>query len=536
MASALFLGYVAAFGLASLGCFSGLVRAREIENRDVSLGLEALLVTSGLWGAAHVGYLVSPSFKLGFYVFGLGVGFAAVGAWLYFCSAYTGRIYHRQRPYRVLALVVFLGIMVVKLTNPFHSLYYTTEFVSSPFPHLAVRHGTLHWVVMALAYGIAFIGFFMLYEKFVQINFDTKPLIVLVGVTALPALFDVLGNISPTLIDMTYEPLGVAVFAVGVTFVYFERFQAVQLAEVTDSPAVFLDSESRIIDSNAEAREMFPSLEDALGMTLEEVVPEIDAGDEDVIELDYGGETRYFRVSTTALTAGSTVIGSMVVLDDVTRTEQYRRELEEKTEKLERFSSVVSHDLRNPLNVAQGRLDIARDNPEEAEEHLSEVERALSRMESLITDILALAREGKAIEETEEVDLASVVEKSWGGVETGDAEISVEDDVVFMADPDRLQQLFENLFRNSVDHGGPDVRVEVGRLEDGIYVKDDGPGIPIEERDDVFRSGYSTDKDGTGFGLSIVKEIAEGHGWGITVEEGMEGGARFEITGIEFTG
>ena len=104
--------------------------------------------------------------------------------------------------------------------------------------------------------------------------------------------------------------------------------------------------------------------------------------------------------------------------------------------------------------------------------------------------------------------------------------------VELQADATRLRQLLENLFRNSVDHGGEDVTITVGTLADGFYVADDGPGIPEAERDQVFESGYSTNRDGTGFGLAIVEEIAAGHGWEITVTEGVEGGARFEVTGV----
>jgi len=79
------------------------------------------------------------------------------------------------------------------------------------------------------------------------------------------------------------------------------------------------------------------------------------------------------------------------------------------------------------------------------------------------------------------------------------------------------------------------VTVTVGTIDDGVYVEDDGPGIPEDDREDVFEAGYSTAADGTGFGLSIVKQIAEAHGWAISVTEGAGGGARFEITGLEFT-
>ena len=75
--------------------------------------------------------------------------------------------------------------------------------------------------------------------------------------------------------------------------------------------------------------------------------------------------------------------------------------------------------------------------------------------------------------------------------------------------------------------------VTVGELADGFYVADDGPGIPEADRGDVFDAGYSTAVEGTGFGLSIVKQVADAHGWTVSVGSGAEGGARFEFTGVD---
>lgn len=71
-------------------------------------------------------------------------------------------------------------------------------------------------------------------------------------------------------------------------------------------------------------------------------------------------------------------------------------------------------------------------------------------------------------------------------------------------------------------------------MDDDFYVEDDGPGISEAVRDDVFETEYSTSDGGTGFGLTIVKRIVDAHGWNIRVTEGTDGGARFEITWVEF--
>jgi signal transduction histidine kinase len=97
----------------------------------------------------------------------------------------------------------------------------------------------------------------------------------------------------------------------------------------------------------------------------------------------------------------------------------------------------------------------------------------------------------------------------------------------------RLRQLFENLFRNAVEHGGDQVSVTIGELEDGFYVADDGPGIPAEDRQSVFEYGESTAEDGTGLGLAIVRRVAEAHGWTVSVTDSDTGGARLEVSGID---
>ena len=219
------------------------------------------------------------------------------------------------------------------------------------------------------------------------------------------------------------------------------------------------------------------------------------------------------------------------------RTERLHRrsaELERQNERLEEFASVVSHDLRNPLNVAQGRVELAREECDSV--HLDAAAKAHDRMDTLISDLLALARQGERVSETEPVDLAAVVESCWLNVDTADATLAVETDLTLLADESRLQQLIENLMRNAVEHGGDGVAVAVGTLADGdgFFVADDGPGIPPEKRGDAFDAGYSTSADGTGFGLRIVKQVATAHGWQVWIADDPElGGARFEVSGVD---
>jgi signal transduction histidine kinase len=153
-------------------------------------------------------------------------------------------------------------------------------------------------------------------------------------------------------------------------------------------------------------------------------------------------------------------------------------------------------------------------------------------MEELIADLLELVRKGESVDEPEAVDVGSLAETCWGTVTTDDATLIRDIDRHIRADESRLQQLAENLIRNAIAHGGADVTVTIGGLDGGFYVEDDDPGIPEDRRDEVFEEGYSTTDRGTGFGLNIVKQVVDAHGWEIRVTDSDDGRARFEITGV----
>jgi len=265
--------------------------------------------------------------------------------------------------------------------------------------------------------------------------------------------------------------------------------------------------------------------------TLRPVMESTIAGNRETIRLEYEGRVYELR-SVPIRDDDGEVTDGLYITQDVTEQRERKRELERQNERLEEFASVVSHDLRNPLNMVEGRLELARAECDSDE--LDKAEAAVDRCQTLVEDLLTLARSGQYIDETEPVSLADVARRSWETVETADATLSTDGDAVVVADRSRFRQLLENLFRNAVDHAGRDVTVEVGPLEDGFFVADDGPGVPADSRDEVFRSGYSTVTDNTGFGLAIVSEIVAAHGWEVALQDADSGGARFEITGVEF--
>ena len=245
-----------------------------------------------------------------------------------------------------------------------------------------------------------------------------------------------------------------------------------------------------------------------------------------------GRDERWLKHWSQPIDSGPYEGGRIEHYTDITERKHREQELRRQNDRLEEFAGVVSHDLRNPLRVAQGRLELAHEECES--EHLDAVATAHDRMSTLIEDLLTLAREGDSVSEQEPLALADVSERCWQNAEIADATIQTPINRTIQADEGRLAQLLENLIRNAVEHGGEGVTVTIGELDDGFYVEDDGPGIPEDEREDVFEAGYSTAEEGTGFGLSIAKQVADAHGWDVRVTDGSDGGARFEIAGVEF--
>jgi PAS domain S-box-containing protein len=338
-------------------------------------------------------------------------------------------------------------------------------------------------------------------------------------------------------------------------------------------------------------------IEDRIGYDREEIIgrrPEMFLPEEDVAEINDGikemvvGERDRLTFETVLTAADGEEIpiegqlallppedeytGTVGVVRDISDRKERERRLQEQNERLDEFAGMVSHDLRNPLNVANGRLELVRRlsdiENEDVVDHLDAIEHAHDRMTRLIDDLLALTREGGMVEETSPVDLGTLAADSWRNVDTDGATLENRTDARIRGDRGRVQQLLENLFRNAVEHGstsprsqargdavdhgstnprssstredavehgGDAVTVTVGDLDDGsgFYVADDGPGIPVEERDEVFESGYSSTPGGTGVGLAIVQEVANAHGWEVSLTESEKGGARFEFAGVE---
>ena len=324
-----------------------------------------------------------------------------------------------------------------------------------------------------------------------------------------------------------------------------------QLEAVVDNTTAMVyikDADGRYELANEQFREVLdvPN-DDVLGRTDfelqdEDVAAAVRANDRRAIEAarpieveeaaSWGGQARTcYSVKVPLFDDDGDPTGVCGISTDITEVKERERELERQRNRLDEFASVVAHDLRGPLSVADGYRELLAMDVDD--ERLDEIGNAHARMDELIDDVLSLARQGECDVDARPVSIADVARSAQSAVELPDAvTVELDGDATIDADPSRLRRVFENCFRNSVEHGESTTTIRVAVLEDGFAIADDGEGVPADARDDLFEYGVS-DGDGTGIGLAVVREIVAAHDWSVRCTESDAGGARFEVTTVD---
>ena len=528
------VGYWSVFLLASIACYLALSRARDIDRPDVRNGMTALLATTGTWALLKVVYFLAPDpFREPAYTVGLIIGFTTVWAFLYFCSAYTGRDYHKDPTLRRLGAGAALSVIAVKVTNPLHGLYFSTTARTEPFEYLAIEHGVFHWTVTGLSYTLAAIGIFMLFEQYLNSGYNTRPLGALTLLLALPVSLDILALFTP-LIEVIYAPLGVAAFALGVLYIFERRFLAIQSSGDDDDAVIFLDDEERIRDYTPAAVDFFPPLEGSEGAPLDSVLPRVAAvadTETQVLEYDIDGERRYLLTSISTVTLGESE-GSVLLFSDVTSAENRRRELQRHNEQLEGFASALAHELRNMLQIIEWRLGIAKDRIDEGSVEHESIEKATTaneRLSARVDDFTTLAKYGQTIERLESVDFGTAVRDAWWNVETGEMDLRVEGKGILEADPGRLRELLGNAFVFARMNEAETVTVEL--FDSAFAVADDG-NPPGQDTDGYLEFGESVPSAEAGMKLPNAKTFARVHGWEIEIDTEYQAGVRLVVSDV----
>ena len=480
--------------------------------------------------------------------------FCSYYAFTVFAGRYTGTDFHRHWLIRGSYAVILGGFTVLTLLRPVENLLISNvQTVTEPIVYYAYDIEPGLGLIYLLVY---LVSFYTTYKLIVYLLStaarSTKQIAMLIT-----------GSVSVVLItsasqaglfpaeQLNHAPYATILFIVLATLALF-RFDLLNVQPVARNvvvenlrdPVLVLDDERRVVDFNEASTRIWSDLDEHVGEpfevacpTLAETVDPSDDTDQTRLSMPADGRDRHYSITVSRVARRDGDEWLSILLRDVTALERSRWQLQKQNERLDQVASTISHDLRNPIQVADGYVEMLDDmvgadgldaaDADAARASLQKTSDTHARMEAIIGDVLTIAREGKTVEEPEQVSLATAARDAWANVDTRDATLAVDDDRTLQADRSKLLSILENIFRNALDHGPHDVTVEIGATADGFYVEDDGPGIPPEHANDVFEYGYTTTDEGTGLGLSIVRTMAESHGWTVEYDAGYERGARF---------
>jgi len=457
-------------------------------------------------------------------------------------------------------LVGFVGFdAVVSMTDPIHN-----QMISSQQTVQGVVVGTagpLFWVHTIVSLGIVFVATgICLATLFESSGIYRRQSQAVLGAFSIGIAGFVWQSIAPVHPAIDLAAVGMlgwsAVILWGIFVADFLDIVPVGRARVVESiddPVVMVDDDSRVIDSNPAARQLVDAGANWQAMPVSmffdsypSLVEQIKSEDSGRVTLEKSGATRHFDVTLSPIEDGGAGAGKevgspnvcVVILRDITDRKQYETRIETQNRRLERLAQVISHDLQTPLSTAEKHLRLIdlelADPPEAVEQSLADLEVTHESLRQFTAHLPRLARESTNVQNATECSLATVARDAWQVTETGSLRLEIGGDHQLAGDPQRLQQLFENLFSNVVEHAVDDAEngkeattVWVETHENGFAVADDGAGVGAG--DEIFEYGMSTG-DGSSIGLAISRSIVEAHGWSITVEERDGGGARFVIS------
>lgn len=535
------------------------------ENRD-NRGAKPLIATNlsvGFWILLVFIATVTPSpvneFTARLLYFPLSTSVASIFT---FALEYTGKEeYVTKRNIALLAIHPIIGLLLAFI-NPNEAYITVLEPTNAG---VIEEWGILFWIHATYSYTLILTAATLILQFFLRNNkrvYQGQSILLIIGIVAGISL-----NAVYLFSDIIFNTSAVGTVIAMITFSYAViKYDLTNITPVAREKIVkhirdgviVLDKEDTVININDSAKNVLNIDRRIIGDNILDAVEneEFEADYNEIIEtpsnesiIEYGSKHLRFQHEVMENNRGEE-FGRLLIIEDITKQMMREEEMRKKNEQLDQFASTIAHDLRNPLSAAKGFLNTGlRENNEEM---LEEAQQHHKRMEEMIEEILTLSKAGNEVEDTEEVNLAHVAEQGWKHAETeeGALEMLFDETVSLKADKTRLLQIFENLFRNAQEHNDGEATVSVGLLDSstgneeneryegtesitGFFIADDGSGIPAEKREKVFEHGHTTNSDGTGFGLSIIKDIVEAHGWNVTINDSADGGARFEINGVD---
>lgn len=536
------------------------VRCRRTHDRSSTLLVFAAMNGAvAIWTGFSALKLLSTDPTTKFHMYRLlYVGSELVAPLLFlFALSYTDREEWLRPGVVVGVFVVPIAFLVLLFTNPYDLVIVDARIVEVDGLIVWRAENGPAYVLLSYAYvlTLAVLALGLVVREALRLGRSYVPQAALLGIAILAPLtasfltsagvppFDYDGvNLVPATAGISSVALGIATF----------RYELLDLPPIASTTVVehspdgvlVLDSDERIVHANETASSLLGPTSSLVGEPVGAELPDFDVTDASSRTLDYSpgvGPPTFLHVRSQPLRRRGDLVGWVLVLRDV--TERRRRERE-----LEAFTGAISHDLRAPLRTTEDYLRLLDERlgeelDEEGAELLAVARRNNRRMQEMISDLLAYSRIGPSAAAFEPVDcdrvVAEVLEALRFEIEDRNATVVTGSLPTVYGVEHLLRRLFQNLLENALKHAddaSPEIRVSASR-GDGEWqftVRDDGVGIPPDERERVFelftRGSGSDATSGTGMGLAICRKIVDQHGGTIDVESTGDAGTAITFT------
>ena len=538
--------FVGLFAISGATCFAAVLHGSRLQNDDARHGLRWLLIVVGVWGILQAGVLLAgqESTATRLYILSLVIGFATVFAWLYFVSAYAGHDYHRRPAYRWAGIITYIVVTGTKVANPIHGRYFTAEFQTEPVRQLVVDQGVLYWGSFVLAYALSAVGFYILYRLYRDSELSSWSLVALFAATGLAIVPNLLARMAPTALpQLSYEPLGVAIFAVGTVYFVEDAFLTVErkkrrsLVERTAGGVLILDTDGTISEYNERATELFPSITegemqiDTISTPIAEVYQREQSA---LIDINDSDAARTYCVTSESLTVGGQHFGWALLVQNVTDIERQREHVERYEEQLGDMTGAIAHELRNNVTIADGYLDRATDQIENgdnqgAAESVAVAHRRVARIADSIEDLHTLVSHSRDVGEPSFVPFVEAVDDAKR-TDTADLTIVTEGSGHVLSTPTRLKQIFKNAFAFAEFNNAETVTVSL--IDDGFVIADDGQYTAADGGPLLFEYESAEPSADAGMSLPNVRALARLEGWTVTPDGEYENGIRYVVQGV----
>jgi len=529
-------------------------------DHPVSESYATLMAVDSLWAGGYLLMILGAGGLLTEFGLGIKALFAALAgvAWLRFVSEYTGDSeWIPGWVWWVLAAQAVLYGLVVAINPGGLAISEVVVGQLGVVTFSVEQAGLLTVLQLAVSACTVGVSLFFLGRFFIETRSVYRyqaALIFVIGVLVTVSSILFVGQfrvhplVDPTPILFNLQALGVGWALYRYDFLRLSPVVVTRFFREMTDPVLIINAEFVIADFNETADALIDGLESqmpigeindtAFSRTLQTTISGGDADEFTTLVTD-GGRSQTYDIEETEVTDQFGITqGYVIVLRDITERKRRERRLRNQNERLSEFADIVSHDLRNPLSTAIGwnefvdqQLDETEPDIEAIQDGVTRISNSHERMDELIEMLLTMARQGQTVVDPEVVSLEAVAKAAWSTADTGNLKLVVETDRSVEGDPTRIKSVFENLFRNVNDHAAA-TTVYIAATENGFVIEDDGDGIPKADRAELFEFGYTTDQDGTGIGLAVVKRICEAHDWEITVDDSDHGGTRFAITDV----